>query len=96
MVTQKVRQACAAMMLLYSRNWVQMRQGLGKMNSDTSKAEHRICQVMMNTTSNSQGAHISICLLLMEAPQAGTTCVVWRTAPMCPRNSCTISENSWV
>jgi hypothetical protein len=68
MVTQKVRQAWAAMMPLNSTNWVQIRQGLGKMNSDTSNVEHRICHIAMMRTSRIQGAHISTCFLFMLVP----------------------------
>ena len=47
------------MMSRYSTNCVQMRQGLGKMNSDTSKALQMICHNMITATSRIHGDQIS-------------------------------------
>ena len=41
------------MTALNSQNWVQMRHGLGKMNSETAKAEHTIC----HSATADLGAH---------------------------------------
>jgi len=60
-----VRQACPAMVSRNSQNWVQMRQGLGKMNSDTSKPEQMICHSTSTAVSNSQGDQVSICFLFI-------------------------------
>ena len=67
-VTQKVRQACPAMMPLNSQNWVQMRHGLGKMNSETLKAEQMICHSNTTQTSKIHCDHISTCFLSTACP----------------------------
>ena len=53
------------MMALNSQNCVQMRQGLGKMKSETPKAEQTICHSTSTTTSSSQGDQRSSCLLFI-------------------------------
>src|SRR5438874_8489430 len=62
-VTQKVRHAWPVMIALNSQNCVQMRHGLGKMNSDTPKPEQMICHSTITATSSSQGDQRSICFL---------------------------------
>ena len=64
-VTQKVRQAWPAMRPRYSMNWFQMRAGLGKMNSETLKAEQMICHSAITATSSSQGDQRSTCFMFM-------------------------------
>jgi hypothetical protein len=69
-----------------------MRQGLGKMNSDTSKAAADACHSTMTATSSSQGDQVSMVFLCITL----FTCVVLRMAPMWPRSSSTMSVNSFV
>lgn len=65
MVTQKVRQAWPAMTPPNSTSWVAMAQGLGKMNSETLKAEQMICHSRMVAVSSSQGDQRSTVFLCM-------------------------------
>ena len=60
-----VRHAWPAMMPLNSQNCVQIRQGLGNTNSDTSSALHSTCHRAMKNTSNTQGAHASTRLFVI-------------------------------
>ena len=63
---------------LNSQNCVQMRQGLGKMNSETPKPEQMICHSTMTATSSSQGDQRSICFLFFMH------CAVQRRQPRTP------------
>ena len=46
-------------------NWSQIRTGLGKMNSETLKAEQMICHSAITATSSSQGDQRSTCFMFM-------------------------------
>ena len=59
------------MMALNSQNWLQMRKGLGKMNSETEKAEQMICHTTTTLSSSNQGDQNSICFWFMTASALG-------------------------
>ena len=54
------------MIHLNSTNWFQMRQGLGKMNSEISKTEQINCHSRITATSSTHGDQVSICFLLIR------------------------------
>src|SRR5690606_25787888 len=62
MVTQKVRQAWPMMVTLCSSVCSQMREGLGKMNSETPKPEVMTSQITMIPISSSSGEKRSMFL----------------------------------
>jgi len=64
MVTQKVRQAWPAITAWYSMKSRKISQGLGKMNSETSKAAQTTCHSTTTISSSTQGDQRSSSLLL--------------------------------
>jgi hypothetical protein len=88
------------MVALCSSVCSQMRSGLGKMNSDTLKAEQMTCHSTTVASISSQGAQASFCLLFMMGSVGywvmAAPAPVLRMAPMWPRSSCTMSVNSGV
>ena len=94
-VTQKVRQAWPRMLRWCSRTRPPNARGLGKMNSDTSKSPHTICQNATMATSRIQCAWV--CSACHEALSlfADLHALLF-SAPMWPRSSCTMSVNSGV
>ena len=87
MVTQNVRQACAAMMPLNSTIWFQMRSGLGKMNSDTLNTEQMNCHKPITATSRIQGDQRSSSLVFM-APPFPSIAGEWRRCARAVRARC--------
>ena len=76
-----------------------MREGLGKMNSETPKPRQMTChRAAAIATSSSQGAQRSSLSLALHCAIATVAFGVsgLRIAPMCPRSSSTMSVNSLV
>ena len=64
MVTQKVRQAWPRITSLNSTVCSQMREGLGKMNSETWKPLQITSQITMIATSSKKGDQRSTCFVV--------------------------------
>ena len=95
-VTQKVFQAASSSGPPNSTNCSAICQGLGKMKSAMLNSVTISCHNSSVATSTTTGLQRSIVFVIfMRSPYCGTampalpSCL--RKAPMCPRNSCTMS-----